>query len=181
MTMTEPVAGEQADPSDALPMIISVDDHVVEPAHVWQTWLPEKFRDRGPRIERRGIGTMRHIGGGTYEQTFDPDGPPGRLLGLRGPRLHPQAPRRRRRLRPRRDDDDADDLRRDAARLLRPEGPRRGHAGQPRRGLALLPDLPPLLRPDLHRGQGPRARRWPASTPTTTGWSRSGAATPTAR
>ena len=23
-----------------LPKIISVDDHVVEPAHVWETWLP---------------------------------------------------------------------------------------------------------------------------------------------
>ena len=58
-----------------IPQIISVDDHVVEPAHLWQTWLPEKFKERGPRSERRGIGTMRHIGGGTYEQTFDPDGP----------------------------------------------------------------------------------------------------------
>ena len=36
-----------------LPKIISVDDHVVEPPHVWQTWLPEKYRERGPRIERR--------------------------------------------------------------------------------------------------------------------------------
>jgi predicted TIM-barrel fold metal-dependent hydrolase len=26
-------------------------------------------------VERRGIGAMRHVGGGTYEQTFDPDGP----------------------------------------------------------------------------------------------------------
>ncbi len=58
-----------------LPLIVSVDDHVVEPADVWQTWLPEKFRARGPRVERRGIGSMRHLGGGTYEQTFDPDGP----------------------------------------------------------------------------------------------------------
>ena len=60
---------------DDFPRIISVDDHVVEPPHVWQQWLPAKFRDRGPRVERRGIGTMRHVGGGTYEQTFDPDGP----------------------------------------------------------------------------------------------------------
>jgi hypothetical protein len=59
----------------ALPKIISVDDHVVEPPHLWQTWLPERFRERGPRVERRGIGTMKHIGGGQYEQTFDPDGP----------------------------------------------------------------------------------------------------------
>lgn len=36
-----------------LPRIVSVDDHVVEPAHVWQTWLPERFRERGPRVERR--------------------------------------------------------------------------------------------------------------------------------
>ena len=58
-----------------IPMIISVDDHVVEPAHVWQTWLPEKFRAAGPRVERRGIGSMSHIGGGVYEQTFDKSGP----------------------------------------------------------------------------------------------------------
>ncbi|MBV9950505.1 MAG: amidohydrolase [Acidimicrobiia bacterium] len=58
-----------------LPKIISVDDHVVEPPHVWETWLPAKYKDRGPKVERRGIGTMRHVGGGTYEQTFDEDGP----------------------------------------------------------------------------------------------------------
>ncbi|MHB1584114.1 MAG: amidohydrolase family protein [Acidimicrobiales bacterium] len=59
----------------AIPRIISVDDHVVEPAHLWQRWLPSRLRDRGPRVERRGIGSMRHVGGGHYEQTFDPDGP----------------------------------------------------------------------------------------------------------
>ena len=58
-----------------LPKIISVDDHVVEPPHLWDRWLPERFRDRGPRSERRGIGAMRHIAGGVYEQSFDPDGP----------------------------------------------------------------------------------------------------------
>jgi predicted TIM-barrel fold metal-dependent hydrolase len=62
-------------PADDFPKIVSVDDHVVEPPHVWQAWLPEKYRERGPRVERRGIGHMRHVGGGTYEQTFDPDGP----------------------------------------------------------------------------------------------------------
>jgi predicted TIM-barrel fold metal-dependent hydrolase len=58
-----------------LPKIISVDDHVVEPPHVWERWLPAAFRDSGPRVERRGIGSMKHIGGGTYEQTFNDDGP----------------------------------------------------------------------------------------------------------
>ena len=60
---------------DDFPKIVSVDDHVVEPPHVWERWLPAKHREKGPRVERRGIGTMRHVGGGTYEQTFDPDGP----------------------------------------------------------------------------------------------------------
>jgi predicted TIM-barrel fold metal-dependent hydrolase len=63
------------DPAQDFPLIVSVDDHVVEPSHVWERWLPAKFRDRGPRVERRGIGTMKHVGGGAYEQTFDPDGP----------------------------------------------------------------------------------------------------------
>jgi len=58
-----------------LPRIVSVDDHIVEPAHLWQTWLPARFKDRGPKVERRGIGEMEHIGGGAYRQTFDPDGP----------------------------------------------------------------------------------------------------------
>jgi predicted TIM-barrel fold metal-dependent hydrolase len=58
-----------------LPKIISVDDHIVEPAHLWDTWLPARFKDRGPKAERRGIGEMEHIGGGAYRQTFDPDGP----------------------------------------------------------------------------------------------------------
>ena len=66
---------DESVPRTAIPLIVSVDDHVVEPAHLWQTWLPAKFRETGPKVERRGIGTMRHIGGGTYEQTFDPDGP----------------------------------------------------------------------------------------------------------
>lgn len=61
---------------DDLPMIVSVDDHVVEPAHLWQEWLPERFKERGPRVERRGVGAMRHIGGGAYEQEFTDDGRP---------------------------------------------------------------------------------------------------------
>ena len=59
-----------------LPKIISVDDHVVEPPHVWRDWLPAKYRDRGPRVERRGIGQLAYRGGGVYDQQFDPDGPP---------------------------------------------------------------------------------------------------------
>lgn len=33
--------------------LVSVDDHVVEPPHVWQDRLPAAMRDRGPRIVRK--------------------------------------------------------------------------------------------------------------------------------
>jgi predicted TIM-barrel fold metal-dependent hydrolase len=57
-----------------LPKIISVDDHVVEPSHVWQTWLPEKHRERGPKVEARKWGAFRHKAGARYDMTEDPDG-----------------------------------------------------------------------------------------------------------
>ncbi|WP_239310077.1 MULTISPECIES: amidohydrolase family protein [unclassified Frankia] len=34
------------------PKIISVDDHVLEPGDLWQRYLPERFRDDGPRLVR---------------------------------------------------------------------------------------------------------------------------------
>ena len=58
-----------------IPMIVSVDDHVVEPADLWARWLPERYRDRAPRIERKGLAGMQHIGGGTYELEFADDAP----------------------------------------------------------------------------------------------------------
>jgi predicted TIM-barrel fold metal-dependent hydrolase len=58
-----------------LPKIVSVDDHVVEPPHLWQKWLPEKLRDRGPRIERHGLGELKFVGGTSYQVTFDESGP----------------------------------------------------------------------------------------------------------
>jgi predicted TIM-barrel fold metal-dependent hydrolase len=57
-----------------LPKIISVDDHVVEPAHVWQTWLPQKYREQGPRIERKRWGPFSHKPGAKYVNTEDPNG-----------------------------------------------------------------------------------------------------------
>ena len=35
---------EQTTPP-VIPKIISVDDHVVEPPHLWQTWLPDRFKE----------------------------------------------------------------------------------------------------------------------------------------
>src|SRR3984885_16350285 len=59
----------------SIPKIISVDDHVVEPAHVWQSWLPAKFRDRGPRVERRGVGAIEFAGAAAYKEQFDDESP----------------------------------------------------------------------------------------------------------
>lgn len=45
------------------PLIISVDDHTVEPADVWQSRLPEKYRDVGPRTVRAPLKEMTFLGG----------------------------------------------------------------------------------------------------------------------
>jgi len=57
-----------------LPKIISVDDHVVEPRHVWQSWLPEKHRAKGPRVERARWAPFVHKPGAKYTNTMDDDG-----------------------------------------------------------------------------------------------------------
>ena len=38
-----------------LPLIISVDDHIMEPRDLWQTELPASMRDRGPRVSREKV------------------------------------------------------------------------------------------------------------------------------
>jgi predicted TIM-barrel fold metal-dependent hydrolase len=48
---------------DDIPLIISVDDHVIEHADVWQDRLPEKHKDVGPRVERAPMGEMEFKGG----------------------------------------------------------------------------------------------------------------------
>ena len=56
----------------AVPRIISPDDHVQAPAHVWQDRLPAAMRDRGPRIERlRGKADLGH---GDIRFVDDPNG-----------------------------------------------------------------------------------------------------------
>jgi predicted TIM-barrel fold metal-dependent hydrolase len=46
-----------------IPWIISVDDHVVEPATVWTDRLPKKYQDVGPRVVRAPMGEITFIGG----------------------------------------------------------------------------------------------------------------------
>jgi hypothetical protein len=58
-----------------LPKAISVDDHVVEPAHLWQERLPARLRDKGPRVERARWGDFSLDGpGATYTGEITEDG-----------------------------------------------------------------------------------------------------------
>jgi predicted TIM-barrel fold metal-dependent hydrolase len=59
-----------------LPKIISVDDHVIEPPHVFQEWLPQRFREQGPRVERRHTAGETHMGGGAFRPQWADDGTP---------------------------------------------------------------------------------------------------------
>ena len=62
---------------EEMPKIISVDDHVVEPPHVWQTWLPQKYREKGPRVEQHRWAPFTHKSGAKYNNELDPEGLPG--------------------------------------------------------------------------------------------------------
>ena len=57
-----------------LPKIISVDDHVVEPPHVWQDRLPAAMRERGPRVDRARWGDFSLDVGASYKQEMTEDG-----------------------------------------------------------------------------------------------------------
>ena len=71
MTITATKPGESS-ATPVVPKIISVDDHVVEPAHTWERWLPAKYRENGPHIERHRIGGLVYKGGLNYEYEIDP-------------------------------------------------------------------------------------------------------------
>jgi predicted TIM-barrel fold metal-dependent hydrolase len=58
-----------------LPRLISVDDHVIEPADLWQRWLPASLRDRGPRVERRRVAPMNFGNRADFQTAHDdPEG-----------------------------------------------------------------------------------------------------------
>jgi predicted TIM-barrel fold metal-dependent hydrolase len=59
-----------------LPWIVSVDDHVVEPPHLFENWLPSRFRGSGPQLERRHVRTVAYRDRGSVSETVDePDAP----------------------------------------------------------------------------------------------------------
>ena len=58
---------------DQFPKIISVDDHVVEPSHLWQDRLPERYKDAGPRIVIAPQGEMKLVDGAWVETPGEGD------------------------------------------------------------------------------------------------------------
>lgn len=63
--------------SREFPKIISVDDHVVEPPHVFKNYLPARLRSHPnvPRVERKGIASMTYRGGTKYDIVYDESAP----------------------------------------------------------------------------------------------------------
>ena len=59
---------------ERIPRLVDVDAHVVEPADVWSSRLPTRYRDVGPRIELRPAGTPK-LDGASYIEAPGTDGP----------------------------------------------------------------------------------------------------------
>jgi predicted TIM-barrel fold metal-dependent hydrolase len=57
-----------------IPPIVDLDSHVVEPADVWSSRLPARYRDVGPRIEYHPAGELA-LDGGSYIERPGTDGP----------------------------------------------------------------------------------------------------------
>jgi len=56
-----------------LPKIVSVDDHVIEPPHVWLDRLPAKYHEVGPHVERLRVSNLK-FNGMQYAFDLDPEG-----------------------------------------------------------------------------------------------------------
>ena len=116
---TSPRRGGPGGRTVDMPWIVSVDDHVIEPPHAVGVRLPARYRDAGPArrapARRRARACRARATSSARHRR-----PARRLLGVRGPVPVAEARRRGRGSPARRDDDDRDDLRRRAARLLRP-------------------------------------------------------------
>jgi predicted TIM-barrel fold metal-dependent hydrolase len=65
-----------ADTARELPKIVSVDDHIVEPPHLWETWLPDKWKARAPRVVTKKIEKMTYVSGTRYDIVEGPNGDP---------------------------------------------------------------------------------------------------------
>ena len=120
-------------------VLVSVDDHVVEPPDLFEGRLPGEVRR--PRAASSSPATTAPTSGSTRAHEI------ANIGAQRGRRPAARGVRHR-----------ADLVRRDAARLLRHRRARQGHGRQRRARLAVLPVVPAVLRPAVrpHRGQGRR-------------------------
>jgi predicted TIM-barrel fold metal-dependent hydrolase len=57
-----------------IPQIISVDDHLVEPADLWTSRLPAKLRDKGPHIVMAPIDSTPVVSGAMYIEAPSEEG-----------------------------------------------------------------------------------------------------------
>ncbi|MHA7838318.1 MAG: amidohydrolase family protein, partial [bacterium] len=71
--MSAPKSDSPAAVRSEIPKIVSVDDHVVEPAHLWQSRLPERYKNEGPRIVIAPQGEMKLVDGVWVETPGDGD------------------------------------------------------------------------------------------------------------
>jgi predicted TIM-barrel fold metal-dependent hydrolase len=60
--------------ASVIPLIVDLDAHVVEPAHVWTTRLPARYRDVGPHIEYHPAGRPKLVGS-SYVEAPGTEGP----------------------------------------------------------------------------------------------------------
>ena len=51
-----------------IPSLISVDDHLIEPPHLWESRLPAKYRETGPRVRIAPRGEMS-LDNGVWKET----------------------------------------------------------------------------------------------------------------
>jgi predicted TIM-barrel fold metal-dependent hydrolase len=51
-----------------LDWLISVDDHIIEPAHVWQRWVPAKYKERAPKLVRGVVSETAWVPGTSDEE-----------------------------------------------------------------------------------------------------------------
>ena len=145
----------EPEPREVRYTVISVDDHVVEPPHMFEGRLPAALADRAPRIVETPEG----------HQVWEFEGERYTQVGMnavagRRPETVRLEPFRFDQMRPGCYDIDARVRDMDINGVWA--------------SLNFPSQITGLLRPGVLRRQGPRARRWPASGPGTTGSSRSG-------
>ena len=121
----------------SLNWFISVDDHLIEPARLWQERVPERMRDEAPRIVRDGDSEFW-----VYED---------RQIVTTG--LNAVAGKKREEFSP--EPITYEDMR---PGCYEPAAARRRHGPGQRAVVDAVPVVPALLRPGLPRGQGPGPR-----------------------